>query len=130
MSVSKPYGGYGGVGRNKYIPPAASEFSAQPSLTPPKTRYVPPSVPDYIPHPASIPFTYPYRDKLENLAGEQSPILNINNVLIRTQTDSLTGDIDKNFDITALGNTDYKLTYTMPASATKIDMLKTDGGFF
>lgn len=152
MSVSNSYGGYGGVSKcttytpppvqdfvpqpslqpikEKYIPPVIQGFIPQPSLRPVVERYIPPNIPDFVPQPATVPFTKEYREKLLILTDENGPLMNVNNILFRTRTDGLTGITDRTFAMTSSGHPMHVITYTMPASSTAIDMLKTDGGYF
>lgn len=152
MSVSGPYGGYGGVSKctkytppvapefvpqpalhpvnEKYIPPVVQDFIPQPALRPVSQKYTPPIIPDFIPQPATIPFTKEYREKLQILTDENGPLMNINNILFRTRTDNLTGVTDRTFAMTSSGHPLHAITYTMPASSTAIDIMRTDGGYF
>jgi hypothetical protein len=153
MNISESYGGYGGTNNTtkyvppvspdfvpqpsfttpkaKYIPEAVPDFIPQPSFTTPKARYIPEAIPDFIPQPATIPFTKDIRDTLKILTNDRtSPFFNLNNILFRTRTDSLTGITDRTFAMTTSGHYQHVITYTMPASSTALDMRITDGGTF
>jgi len=131
MNPSESYGGYGGVDNcTKYVPPQASDFIPQPSLKGPKVKYTPPSAPSFVPYPATVPFTNEYREKIKLLVDKNGPVMNVNNILIRTRTDSLTGVTDRTFAITSSASPQHLITYTMPASSVAIDLLRTDGGYF
>lgn len=131
VSISTQYGGYGGVDNNvKYIPPTSPSFIPHPSLTTPKGRYVPPAVQGFIPQPASVPYTIQRREELKLITDSDSPLLQLNNLLLRTRTDNLTGVTDRTFAMITSGDPGFTITYTMPASSTAIDLFKLDGGYF
>jgi len=115
MNLSNVYGGYGGVTR--------------------KTRYVPPKTADiqplFTPNQPQMPIVAEYKHIIETLTDENSPINNVENVLIRSEIPSLSATPGiKDYVLYTPGNNEYGLTYSAPITSTKQDMLVSDGGYF
>ncbi len=112
INKSKAYGYYGGVTNENH--------------------YVPPEVPDFIPHPPSVPFNSEYRNTLYQILcsvnfTDEYLADHADEILLRKLLSST--DTEKTFEIYTQKDPNDIITYTTEPSAT-IDLLKYDGGFF
>jgi hypothetical protein len=105
---SRHYGYYGGVTNENH--------------------YVPPEVPDFVPQPASIPFSAEYRILLNHVltaAGMtyDTFVAHLDRVLYRKILSAT--DVYKEFYMTNLENPDDVITYVSPLSGT-VDLITFD----
>lgn len=93
-----------------------------------ENHYVPPGSPSYVPQPATIPFTTSDKSLMLHLLSTADFInQNAPNMLIRTNTEHLTGNIDT-FVISTSGKPEDVIVYT--SNTDVIDINVVDGGLF
>ena len=112
VNKSKVYGYYGGVTNENH--------------------YVPPAVPDFVPHPPTVPFNSEYRTTLLQILcsvnfSDEYLLAHADEIMLRKLLSS-SGE-DKTFEIFTQKDPNDIITYTAETSAT-VDLLKLDGGLF
>jgi hypothetical protein len=105
---SSVYGCYGGVTKENH--------------------YIPPGCPDFVPQPATIPFTTQDKALMMNLLSTADFInQNAPNILLRINTEQLSGNIDT-FVLTTSSKPEDVIVYT--SNTDIIDLNVVDGGSF